>query len=82
MHQNDIIDSIASIKNMEKKSSVTNTFLSYDDFSRAQNMTFAESESAPVTIPLNDPEMHYTYYEGDMMIQESDEKKVTHKTMN
>ncbi|KAI2806837.1 hypothetical protein BLOT_008796 [Blomia tropicalis] len=39
-------------------------------------MTFAESESAPVTIPLNDPEMHYTYYEGDMMIQESDEKKV------
>lgn len=39
-------------------------------------MSFSASESAPVPVPLNDPELHYTYYEGDMMIQESDENKV------
>ncbi|KAH9424106.1 hypothetical protein DERP_004288 [Dermatophagoides pteronyssinus] len=56
---------------------VDTTFLSSDDFYRAQNMSFSETEpKASVIMPLNDPEMHYTYYEGDMMIQESDEKKV------
>ncbi|KAF7491962.1 Zinc metalloproteinase nas-8 [Sarcoptes scabiei] len=40
-------------------------------------MSFSETETRPVVVsPLNDPEMHYIYYEGDMMIQESDEKKV------
>lgn len=55
------------------------TFLSPDDFHRAQNITAitaSETQSMPVLAPLNDPEMHYTYYEGDMMIQESDENKV------
>ena len=54
------------------------TFLSSDDFSRAQNMNFteAEAESAPIPVPLNNPEGKYAYYEGDMMIQESDETKV------
>lgn len=52
-------------------------FLSNADFDRAQNMSSASllaQESAPMARPLNDPEL---YYEGDMMIQESDEEKVT-----
>lgn len=56
---------------------IDTTFLVPDDFDRAQNMSFSETESSPVLVPLNDPEMHYTYYEGDMMIQESDENKVS-----
>lgn len=40
-------------------------------------MSFPETaESAPVPVPLNDPEGQHSYYEGDMMIQESDENKV------
>lgn len=59
------------------------TFLSADDFHRAQNMSFSETETRPVVVsPLNDPEMHYIYYEGDMMIQESDEKKVIKEVIN
>lgn len=59
-------------------SSDSTTFLSRDDFSRAQNMNFTEvAESAPVPVPLNDPEVQSnSYYEGDMMIMESDENKV------
>lgn len=59
-------------------SSDSTIFLSRDDFSRAQNMNFTEAaESAPVPVPLNDPEVQSnSYYEGDMMIQESDENKV------
>lgn len=59
-------------------SSDSTTFLSRDDFSRAQNMNFSEAaESAPIPVPLNDPEVQSnSYYEGDMMIQESDENKV------
>lgn len=39
-------------------------------------MNFTEAESAPVPVSLNDPEGEPSFYEGDMMIQESDETKV------
>lgn len=37
-------------------------------------MTFEVAESAPMPIPLSNRDL---YYEGDMMIQESDENKVS-----
>ena len=50
------------------------TYLNNNDFDRAQNMTFMASESAPIPVLLSNSDSNY--YEGDMMIQESDENKV------
>ena len=51
------------------------TFLSEADFKLATIMTSDDFQE--VQTPFEDPEAQQTYYEGDMMIREDDEKKVS-----
>lgn len=50
------------------------TFLSKDDFALAQMLEFDEIEDR--STPVDDPESSHTYFEGDMMIKETEEAKV------
>jgi hypothetical protein len=50
------------------------TFLSKDDFALAQMLQFDQDEAK--STPIDDPESSHTYFEGDMMIKETEEAKV------